>query len=228
MKKRWIRGVKGYLAFLGRGYKLVMFLLMPLAALGMAALIACIKGQAAAGMFPETDMAAAALLLLAAEVYMDRWTFGSIAARKGGGVEYLKTSPRGLETVRAALWAEKGRMLFEYLAVFGLCKALQRGISGGSWGAWGLQAIVQAAALVTAEYCVAVCFKQIARYFDDLHLNSLLTAMAGMVFILLINALRAFGTYVLLGLFLLAFPATIVSIRLTTARVEEDYYDQKV
>lgn len=222
------KGMKSYLVFTTGIYRLFLFVVIPVAAVAIQALLMLFTDSANA---VGAGMLLAALTMMMAEVILDYWAFGGIAVKRGSSLEYLKTSAKGRGMVKTALRHDMLRMFVEGAAVLCLSMIVGDVIRGGLGNltqSMDRFRIMFFSLLVLDEFFVAVSAKLVARHFDNFQINTCIASLGCLVFFPLIGA-AVWNRYVVLVLLaILSVSVSILSLRKIMKRVEESYYDKKL
>ena len=222
------KGMKSYLVFTTGIYRLFLFVVVPVAAVAIQALLMLFTDSGGA---VGAGMILSALTMMVAEGVLDYWAFGGIAVKGGSSLEYLKTSVKGREMVRSALRYDMLRTFVECAAVLGLSMIFGDVIRGG------LGTLMQSidrfrivffSLLVLDEFFVAVSMKLITRHFDNFQVNTCVASLGGLVFLPLIGAADQNRYLVLVLLAILSVSVSFLSLRKIMKRVEGSYYDKKL
>ena len=224
--------MKSYLAFTTFAYRLVLFVFLPLAVIGIQALLAQLGDLGL-----ELGLYFTASLMVEVEIIMDYWAFGAVAVKNNICLEYLKTSAKGLNMMKTALWQNTFRMFAENLLMLLLGVAahyLARGEYAWLTREMGAQEPAKLLTIVMAVYLLAVGGQLITRHFDSIHINVCAAILANIVLHPLLMAVidnTYFSSYyvlvVLTLLTLLAVSISVIGFRRIMARVEEGYYDER-
>lgn len=221
--------MKSYLAFTTFAYRLVLFGFMPLAVIGLQALLAPLGDLGL-----ELGLYLTASIIIEVEIIMDYWAFGAVAVKNNGCLEYLKTSAKGLQMMRTALWQNAFRILAESLLLLLLGVAahyLARGEYAWLTREMGAQEPAKLLTIAMAVYLLAVSGQLITRHFDSIHINVSAAILANIVLHPLLMAAidnTYFSSYyVLVVLTLLAVPVSVFGFWRIMSRVEEGYYDER-
>lgn len=217
-------GIKSYLVFTSLWYRLVVYLLIPVALIGLGLWF---EGQMGGGGMGVIIVAA---LLPVVEIVSDNWLFGGLQTRDSMQLEYLKTSGRGMEVLRNALRMDLARKFLSALAVVLLTR-----LAGG----WIVEGGIFAAA-GSAPYTAVLLYFVLVAYFAAT-LGTFLSRFSGMLWI---NLLIAYGALfmvafsiallnlaeymLLIDIICVAFgiAISIVAVEVAMKRVERSYYDQ--
>ncbi|MGN0403420.1 MAG: hypothetical protein ACI4HQ_14350 [Acetatifactor sp.] len=105
--------VKSYFAVTSTGYRLFVFGLMPLVFVGLYAV------------FSE-KVRVLMLFLPFAEIVADSFFLGGIQEKDAEGLDYLRSSSRGMRVVRGTLVVDLIRRFFTAMLVLGLCCVMKR------------------------------------------------------------------------------------------------------
>lgn len=229
------KGIKSYIVFTTRAYRLILFVLLPLAVigiqLGLSMVCRYLVGwkRAIEDIVNAADfaMAVASSLIMWAEILADNWVFGGVAARSGVSPEYPKSSPWGRQSMQGALRIDSIRLILESVLLLVLGRACWAVAVGGfselfAPGKWAFMAAV----LFCECFAVTVAL-WVARRYDNFNVNM---SIAGITYFVSLWLLILCGiySYVMYALMFLLYVATsVLSQRMTMKRVEESYYDQK-
>ncbi|MCM1025064.1 MAG: hypothetical protein NC432_01430 [Roseburia sp.] len=105
--------IKSYWVFTSLWYRLILYLAVPLAMAG----VVWAYGWAT-GIY---SLLPVILLLILVEVLADHWFLGGIQEKGAEKLDYLKTSPRGMEVMKSALILDLARRFLETLAILVIC-----------------------------------------------------------------------------------------------------------
>lgn len=218
--------MKSYLAFTTFAYRLVLFVLMPLAVIGIQALLAQLGDLGL-----ELGLYLTASLMIEVEIIMDYWAFGAVAVKNNGCLEYLKTSAKGLQMMRTALWQNAFRMFAESFLLVILGVAAHYLVRGDfAWLTREMEAQEPAKLLMiaVAVYLLAVSGQLITRHFDSIQINVCAAILVNVVpspLLMAVTDNTYFSSYyMLVVLTLLAVPVSVFGFRRIMTRVEEGYY----
>jgi len=89
------RMVKSYLVFTSFVYRLVLYLLLPLVALG--------TGILCSGSIGAVNLMIVSMILSMFEILSDYWLFVGIQTKDSANLDFLKTSGRGMQIIKNAL-----------------------------------------------------------------------------------------------------------------------------
>ena len=160
------------------------------------------------------------------EIVVDFWFFGAIGKKGFVQFEYLKTSKRGIQILKGALYIGAVWNLIELLLVFVINIVVPMVMQGN------LQANMRSGmALLGLIFCVwflEMLGVTIGRICDGVMINTGV-AMGGMVLAIffLIAALN-YPAIILVVAVALAVPMMIFGINFVLKRVRESYYDERV
>ena len=210
------RMIRSYLALTPFLYRLVLFVLIPIAVIAIQQL------------FPMEDAVLCTffitLIMVFVEILLDYWVFGGISTRDGAKIEYLKTSNCGIKLMKNALTINMVRQLHEssvmtIVSVI-LFLALNRGES--------LRAkdVLVSTNLLMLEYVVVITLLTVARFFDGWQVNMFIS-YAGVI--LMLGGCYLVGKHVTIMFVLLVVSALLVSalsVNMALKRVRESYYDK--
>lgn len=210
------RKVRSYLVFTSRTYRLLMFLLVPIALVLLQSFL-----------HPGTFIAAVyltAVLLTLAEVILDYWVFGGTAVKDGGQLEYLKSSARGRAVIRDALAVNMQRQFLEGVLLLLLCVGSFWLRGDGQFP--GTEMLLYCLDALFLGYFFTVAELTIARFFDGIMVNVGIACigcwvMAGGIYLIMVN-----NRGMLALLLLLSAAASVIGVKVIMGRVEESYYDK--
>lgn len=208
--------IKSYLVFTSLGYRLILYLAVPLAAAGIS--LGCIK------VFGAYDASLLVHLLILAEVLADHWFLSGIQEKNAEKLDYLKTSSRGMEVMKNVLVLDLARRFLELLLILVLCGLLSLLLGTGAPGI--LEGVVLP---VLTIYVTSVIATVLARFGSTLQINFLAAYLAAVIgsvcyFPAAFHILPA-------ALFcpVLAFLSLVVSVlavKVAMKKVKEGYYDK--
>lgn len=221
--------MKSYLVFTSAWYRLAVFLLMPIALMGLGLWVERMLwgGRGATGVI------VAAVLLPMVEIVSDNWLFGGIQTKDSMRLEYLKTSGRGMDILRAALWMDLLRKFLAALGIMALCRL------AGTWMAmaegtdygfdimdWGLEAGILLY-FTLLSYFVSTLGTFLSRFGDMLWMNLLVGYGAVFVMLFGLALLNLADIIFIIDIICAVFGILIstVTVRAATKRVERSYYD---
>lgn len=214
---RW--KIKSYLVFTSFWYRILVFGVLPVLLIGLQFLPI---GEWAAMRNIATVMA-----LIMIEAVADNWYLGGIQDKDVEKIDYLKTSPKGMDVMRNALRFDLVRRLLAAAAVLGVSELVGRGgrernVLGGA-GVWLLLTLIC--------YTLSVTATLIARFSSYLWINYL-TGYVGMIialiFYFILCVWTAWETMVILTVVFLAlaFGISFLAVRAAMKKVEGSYYDK--
>lgn len=229
------KGIKSYLAFTSGAYRLILFVLVPIAVVGLNVVLAVYTRQTHLPGADELDgilgavnvmMFVAASLMMFAEVMMDNMAFGGIAVKRSQSLDYMKASPKGRQLMRRALRTDLVRCLFENAIVITLSRVAWW-IIGEAAGAWRIQDIARILALVACQYFVTVTVLLITRHYDIWGVN-MLVVYIGFFVLLALVALSWMNSFAMLAVMaVLSAAVSVFSQWKIMRRVEASFYDRK-
>lgn len=229
------KGIKNYIVFTTRAYRLLLFALMPLAVIGIQLGLAmmCRPSERWKGDIEDIvhvadfAMAMASLFIMWAEVLADNWVFGGVAAKSGVSPEYPKSSPRGRQAMQGALRIDSIRLILESAWLLVLGRA-GWGVAVGGFselfapGKWAFMA-----AVLFCECFSVVVALSVARRHDNFNINMCIAGITNFVSMWLLVLCGMYSYVMCVVMVLLYVSASVLSQRMTRKRVEESYYDQK-
>ncbi len=221
--------MKSYLVFTSAWYRLAVFLLMPTALIGLGLWVERMLwgGRGATGVI------VAAVLLPIAEIVSDNWLFGGIQTKDSMRLEYLKTSGRGMEILRRALWVDLARKLLSALGIMALCRLAGTWMAaeGTGYGSgimdWGLEAGILLY-FTLLSYFVSTLGTFLSRFGDMLWMNLLVGYGAVFVMLFGLTLLNLADIIFMIDIICAVFGILISAVTVRTAmrRVERSYYDK--
>lgn len=228
------RGIKSYLAFTSGAYRLILFVLVPLAVIGLNMGLAVYTRQthlSEAGSSKDilgemnVIMFMAASLMMFAEVLLDNMAFGGIAVKRSQSLDYMKASPKGRQLMRRALRTDLVRMLLESIVVLILSRVAWW-VIGEIAGFWRKQDIVLMLALVACQYFVTVTALIVTRHYDMWGVN-MLAVYLGFLVLLALVILSWMNSFAILAVMTaLSVAVSIFSQWKIMRRVEASFYDK--
>lgn len=228
------RGIKSYLAFTSGAYRLILFVLVPIAVIGLNVALAVYvkRGISINAVEPDDTlgtvdilMLVAASLMMSAEVMLDNMAFGGIAVKRSQSLDYMKASPKGRQLMRRALRTDLVRMLLESVVVIILSRAAWSMV-GEAVRDWRPQDIVQILALVACQYFVTVSVLIVTRHYDIWGVN-MLAAYLGFFVLFALVALTWMNSFAILAVMtVLSVAVSAFSQWKIMRRVEAGFYDK--
>lgn len=228
------RGIKSYLAFTSGAYRLILFVLVPLAVIGLnVGLAVYTRKTHLSGAGSSKDilgemnviMFMAASLMMFAEVLLDNMAFGGIAVKRSQSLDYMKASPKGRQLMRRALRTDLVRMLLESIVVLILSRVAWW-VIGEIAGFWRKQDIVLMLALVACQYFVTVTALIVTRHYDMWGVN-MLAVYLGFLVLLALVILSWMNSFAILAVMTaLSVAVSIFSQWKIMRRVEASFYDK--
>lgn len=208
--------LKSYLIFAPMLYRLILFLVIPV--LLIALQVWLVPADAI-----YTTAYLVLLVLLSAEIMMDRWAFGGIAAKSVRQPEYLKSSRQGMKIMKYALVVDIVRQFAESLAVVVICAALCV-LFGGTFGvkeaAGSLALLFSGSALISVTHTIV-------RFLDIPMINMWAAWVAGMIFSGIYLIAFNHSSWMLPVSAVLALVCAVLGVKVILKRLEESYYDER-
>ena len=229
------KGIKSYIVFTTRAYRLVLFVLLPLAVIGIQLGLSVMCGHLEEWKGDIEDivyvadlaMAVASSFIMAAEVHVDNWVFGGVAAKTGASPEYPKSSPRGRQSMRGALRLNSIRQILESALLLVLGRTCWAVAAGGFSELFAPGGLAFVAAVLFCECFTVTAALSVVRRYDNYHVNMSIAWLACFILVWLLILCRMFSHVMCAVMALLYVSASVLSQRMTMNRVEESYYDQK-
>lgn len=214
--------IKSYLVFTSVLYKILMFLVLPVLLLG----IQLFSSAALQG----TVIPLSLFLLIFVEIPADILVLGGIQEKNSEKIDYLKTSPKGMQVMRNVLVMDLARRFLTCVVIFGLSR-LMMSIFGATPGAERLAGPGALLLAVLISYTISVLGIFISRFVSLLWVN-LLCCYAGAIVGLILFFIGASNYVPLLlplmnGAFgILAVGISILAVKIALMKVEGSYYDK--
>lgn len=208
--------LKSYLVFTCLGYRLIMYLAVPVLIVGIHGFLVWKNGG--------SNIVSVTAALIVAEILSDHWFLGGIQEKNAEKLDYLKTSSRGMEVMKSALILDLVRRFLEILGILGLC-CLSACFLGKH-----VPEIVSGLVLPVLEiYGLSVSGVIISRLGSYLQINlgvSYVAAIVGVICWLLAvtNALPV--TLLCFAMAFLSIAASVLAVKIAMKRVKEGYYDK--
>ncbi len=214
-----IRKVRSYMVFATFWYKMIMFLIVPVALLGLQ--------TAFTAVFRGTGMPVILIFLVMVETVGDTWFLGGIQEKGSENMDYLKTSPKGMEVLRSALTVDLVRHFLTAVVIYGLSELISRGM--GETGA-GMRGVLLA---VLLTYDISVLGIFLARFASLMWLNLLcgyIGSIAGLVVFLAGTMMEslpaAVAAPVYAALAILGAGLSVLAVKIPMLKMEGSYYDK--
>lgn len=210
------QSIKSYLVFTSFGYRLILYLGIPLLFIGAELFMLEI--------LEISGIMTLLCMLTFLEIMSDTWFLGGIQEKNAEKMDYLKTSPRGMSVIKSALVTDLIRRFVTAAGIFAICGLLEAGS--------GKRQISAAADLVMpvfAVYSLSVAAILITRFFSYFQINMLagyIVSIAGAVCYLLqsagmVSAETFIAVYAVLGM-----AVSILAVWIALKKVEGGYYDK--
>lgn len=208
--------IRSYLVFTSLGYRLILYLAVPLFIVGIYVWAACASGVSFA--------APMAAILIIVEIMADHWFLGGIQEKGAEKLDYLKTSPRGVEVMKSALILDLGRRFLESLGILGLCFLADCFLRGE-----GTEPVIGLVLAVLEVYGLSVTGTIITRFGSYLQINLVAGYIAAIIGIICwvwasINILPAVPLCFIMGI--LSVASSVLAVKIAMMRVKEGYYDK--
>lgn len=214
--------IRSYLVFTSLGYKVIMFLVLPVVLLGIQVFSAAV--------FRGTAIPVFVMVLVMVEVLADNWFLGGIQEKGAEKIDYLKTSPKGMKVMKSALVMDLVRRFVFYVVLFGLSRMIT-GIFGvgdgnGAGGSAGFEVLLLA---IVLTYALSVLGIFIARFTSYLWVNLIcgyVGAIAGLVIFLVCSAGLVPAALMDIALIVLGGGISFLIVKIAMLKVEGSYYDK--
>ncbi len=208
--------MKSYLVFTGLGYRVVMFIVIPV--------VLTIFGTALSILFDFPGYLLSAYMLPTIEIMADAFVFEGIASKKIAHLEYLKTSKRGIKLMRDALQGGMIRMLISSAVLLCVNHLIYLGIAGESWNMNSVFVLLWFCVFI---YVIAMSMLVIARFFISAQVNYILGFFGVLLELLVLwfgkNLYVSFVILVIIGI-----AVSVFSVKIVEKRMRESYYDKTV
>lgn len=216
MKKK----IQSYLALSPRSYRNILLIMpaaVPVFMLGMQVVIlgTCRR---------LISLLCAVFVVSTAEIMTDALAFGGIASREAGGMEYLKSSVRGQEMLRAALFVNLARQLLEEIVILLLCQGVASALDGAPF--MRAEEVPMFFATVLLGYFATVCGVAVSRMFNNVVYTMCVTAVEIVPVMGLLMLMMRHCAAAIALLIVLAAAVGSGGIWLTMKRGKESYYDK--
>lgn len=210
------KSMKSYLVFTSLGYRLILYLGVPLFCAGLELFMLTVLKTSGV----MTVMCA----LVAAEIASDTWFLGGIQEKNAEKMDYLKTSSRGMSVMKSALAADLVRRFVMAAGICGICCLLEMGAGKGQ-----PRVLTDLVIPVLAVYSLSTTAVLITRFFGYFYINLLAgyiaSATAGICGVLLSTGVWSAGA-LLAGYAALGTAAGILAVWVALKKVEGGYYDK--
>lgn len=208
--------LKSYLVFAPVLYRLILFLVVPV-------LLIALQMWLASANAIYTSVYLVLLVLMSAEIMMDRWAFGGIAAKNVRQPEYLKSSRQGMKVMKYALAADAVRQFVESLAVLVICAA----VCVGFGGTFGVKEAASCLALLFSGSALISVTLTIVRFLDIPMINMWAAWVAGMIFSGIYLIAFNHSSWMFPVSAVLALVCAVLGVKAILKRLEESYYDER-
>lgn len=209
--------LKSYLVFAPMLYRLILFFAVPVLLIALQVWLSSANAI-------YMSVYVVLLVLLSAEIMMDRWAFGSIAAKSVRQPEYLKSSRKGMKVMKYALAADTVRRFVESLAVVVICAAVCV-LFGGTFGVKEAAACL---ALLFSGSALTSVTLTIVRFLDVSMINMWAAWVAAMIFSGIYLIVFDHSSWMLPVSAVLALVCALLGVKVILNRLEESYYDERV
>ncbi len=203
------RRLKSYLVFTALLYRIMMYVLMPLAMVGIYYFMSKIlSGEAA--------MIAVVGFLTMLEIVSDNWMFGGIQAKDAENLDFLRTSGRGMKVMQNALAVDLLRKFVSTAGIFLACCLVSGGIAFSVWIVFYL---------VLISYFFSVLGVLITRFFTMFWCNVLTSYVAVILEVIccvLLDSPEAVLWYDLLFA-VLSVGVSILAVKIAMKKVKGQY-----
>lgn len=207
------RRIKNYLVLTSPVYRLAVFLLMPIVTIGVYWFVRDVS--------VVIGLVIVMALLIMAEIFFDTWLFGGIQSKDAEKLDYLKTSPRGMQMMRDALGMDIVRRFLSVVVIFAGCYMVDGEAVLGAG-----PAILIYPALIA--YTIVVLGVFIARFECNIWMNMGIGYVGLIVAVLSLLLTGLFGG-VLVWVFcyaVLAIVVSVLAVKVAVKKVEGGYYDK--
>lgn len=223
------KGIKSYLVFTSGICRLLLFVAAPVLLIGFNVMLALNAHRLVSAeeiyLFADLMVFLTAAFLMAADIMLDNWVFGGIAAKGSGSWEYMKASPKGIQLMRAALRTDLIRKFAESAVVVFLSRAAWT-VAGNLGGLWNLRGIVMILAMTACQYLFTVVILLVIRHFDSWVINMAAVWIVSWVMSPMFILIRQSRYVMLAVLTVLSVAVSVFSLWKIMRRVEESFYDK--
>lgn len=211
--------IKSYLVFTSLGYRLILYLAVPLFIVGI---YGWAVSQTVGGSY-RSYIAPVTAILIIVEIMADHWFLGGIQEKGAEKLDYLKTSSRGMEAMKSALILDLGRRFLEILAILGLCCLTARFL-----GRDVPEPVTVLVLPVLEAYGLSVTGTIITRFGSYLQNNLAVSYAAATIGAICwglaaTNVLPAVLLCLIMGF--LSVASSVLAVKIAMTRVKEGYYD---
>lgn len=229
------KGMKSYIVLSSRAYRLILFVLLPLAVIGIQMGLAMMcrylegwRGDIGDIVYmADHAVAVASSFMIEAEILADNWVFGGVAAKIGVSPEYPRSSPWGKQMMQGALRIDSIRQILESALILVLGRACWIIAAGGFSELFAPDKLVFMAAVLFCECFVVTAALSVTRRYDNIYVNLSFAGLTYFISMWLLMLCRMYSYMMCAVMLLLYVTASVLSQRMTMKRVEESYYDQK-
>lgn len=207
------RKIKNYLALTSPIYRIAVFLLMPIVAIGVYWFLR--DAEVAIGLVMVMA------LLIMAEIFFDTWLFGGIQSKDAEKLDYLKASPRGMQMMRDALGLDIVRRFLSAVVIFGICYLI------------GGEAVLSVGPMILIyppliAYTITVLGVFLARFECNIWINMVIGYVGVIIGVLSLSMAGVFGHVLawVLSYAVLAVLVSILAVKVAVKKVEGSYYDK--
>lgn len=212
------RSIKSYLVFTSWGYRLFLYLGVPMFCIGMELIMVILMKMGTSGIMSIL------CTLIFTEVVSDTWFLGGIQEKHAEKMDYLKTSSRGMSVVKSALVLDLVRRLVMTTGIFGVCCLLEAGVVRRQ-----ISIPADLVMPLLAVFSLSTAVVLITRFFSYFYINVLagylVSAAAAVCCVLLSMGVVSVNT--LIAIYAgLGMAAGILAVWVAMKKVEGGYYDK--
>ena len=211
-----MKKIKSYLVFTSGLYRVLLFLLVPVAITILQILLHF------EDYFLMTYLIA--ILYSLAEVFLDYWAFGGIAVKGGTQLEYLKSSKRGVGVVGTALSVNMVRQFLTTVLLFVISGVVL--FCQGGMIELGAKQIMTYIDVFLLTYFMIVTELTIVRHLDNMMMNLSIGSLAYFPMTGLMILIAWKSNVMLPVMLILSVASSILGVKLILKRVRESYYDK--
>lgn len=212
--------IRSYLVFTSLWYKIIMFVVLPLVLLGIQVFSTIV--------FRGTAIPVFVMILIMVEIMADYWFLGGIQEKGSEKIDYLKTSPRGMEVMKSALFIDLVRRFLFHTGIFGLARMITL-ILESSDRVGELIGFGELLLVIFLSYTLSVLGIFISRFTSYLWVNLLcgyIGAIAGLVILLVCTSIPAPLVLPNAALVVLGGGISVLIVKIAMLKVEGSYYDK--
>lgn len=215
-----MRVLKCYFAFSGLIYRLIMFLGMPVLMIGFHCYILQTRGW---------DMSLVLLLGWSCiEIFADSWFLGGIQSKECEKLDYLKTSPKGIQLFRSTLVADVLRRLLTAVGLTIIFRTISQYTVSEERRIWGVEGMEYLVFAVLSCFALAQIGVFLARFSGYLWFNMLIAYLLFQIGGVIVLLIRMSEAVLFPGIVFacLAILFAVLPVMVGMRRMEGSFYDR--